>query len=318
MLGLLVHAVLGHLAEAERAWSVVRGLRAPLVGAALAAEALSYAGGALVVRSAARLVGVAVPFGRAALVALGQSAVGAVGGAAGSGAATYRWLRRDGADAASAVLVGAAPTLVNAVTVGLAAALGIAVLVPLHRLAPAAIGALVATLVGLAVLLALALWGSGRPKRLERLAARGLRPLGRLRPGLPDRVALGARRAGETARVLRRGWRPLLAADALNVGADAAALALLFWAAGHPVAPEAFLAGYALPLLVTKVSVVPGGLGVVEGGMAGLFALLGVPLATAVAVVLVYRALSFWLPVAAGLAAAAALERQAPPTSVDG
>ena len=62
------------------------------------------------------------------------------------------------------------------------------------------------------------------------------------------------------------------------------------------------LAGYGLPLLVGKIAVVPGGLGVVEGGMVGMYHALGLPAATAVTVVLAYRLLSFWLPNLVGFA----------------
>ena len=44
------------------------------------------------------------------------------------------------------------------------------------------------------------------------------------------------------------------------------------------------------------MSFLPGGLGITEGGMVGLYVALGVPAAKAVLVVLACRGLSFWLP----------------------
>ena len=56
------------------------------------------------------------------------------------------------------------------------------------------------------------------------------------------------------------------------------------------------LSGYALPLLIGKVAVIPGGIGVVEGTMILLYRGFGVATATAVLVVLAYRVIAFWMP----------------------
>ena len=47
----------------------------------------------------------------------------------------------------------------------------------------------------------------------------------------------------------------------------------------------------------------PGGLGAVEGLLIALFVSFGVPSATAVAVVLTYRLINFWLPIPPGFIA---------------
>ena len=58
-----------------------------------------------------------------------------------------------------------------------------------------------------------------------------------------------------------------------------------------------------------KLTVMLGGVGVVEASMVGLYALLGAPRATAVVVVLAYRLFSFWLPTLVGIALIPYLER---------
>lgn len=59
--------------------------------------------------------------------------------------------------------------------------------------------------------------------------------------------------------------------------------------------------GYGLPRLLAKFAIIlPGGVGLVEGGMAALYHSLGVPELVTVIVVLAYRMMSFWLPMLIG------------------
>jgi uncharacterized protein (TIRG00374 family) len=95
----------------------------------------------------------------------------------------------------------------------------------------------------------------------------------------------------------------------LNIGFDVLTLYFLFIAAGHPVGPGILLAGYGLPLMVGKISFLPGGVGIVEGTMAALYGSLGVPNGVTVVVVLTYRIISFWLPTVLGFPLAVYLQR---------
>ena len=104
------------------------------------------------------------------------------------------------------------------------------------------------------------------------------------------------------------GEKPLLGAVA-NAGFDVGTLFYLFIAAHHPITPAALIAGNGLPQLVARLSFLPGGLGITEGGMVGLYVALGVSPTTAVLVVLAYRGLSFWLPTLIGFALAAVFQR---------
>ena len=90
-------------------------------------------------------------------------------------------------------------------------------------------------------------------------------------------------------------------AAALSIGLDMLTLYFLFVAAGHRVSPGVLLAGYGLPLLLGKVSFLPGGVGIVEATMAALYNGLGVPNGVTVVVIVIYRFLSFWLPLLVGL-----------------
>jgi uncharacterized protein (TIRG00374 family) len=63
------------------------------------------------------------------------------------------------------------------------------------------------------------------------------------------------------------------------------------------------LLAYSAAQLLGQIPLTPGGLGVVEAGLAGTLALAGIPAATATLATLAYRLASFWLPLPVGLAA---------------
>jgi hypothetical protein len=92
-------------------------------------------------------------------------------------------------------------------------------------------------------------------------------------------------------------------------------LYLLFIAAGHAVSPGILLVGYGLPQLLGKVSFLPGGVGIIEGTMAAMYASLGVPNAVSVVVILTYRFISFWLPTLVGFLLIPYLQRASSSTA---
>jgi hypothetical protein len=85
---------------------------------------------------------------------------------------------------------------------------------------------------------------------------------------------------------------------------DCACLAFAFTAVRAPVPWAGLLLAYGIGQLAAIIPVSPGGLGLVEGSLAvALVTYGGEPAAPVVAAILVYRALSFWLPLPTGWAA---------------
>jgi uncharacterized protein (TIRG00374 family) len=77
-------------------------------------------------------------------------------------------------------------------------------------------------------------------------------------------------------------------------------LYFVFLAFYHPMGMGTLVAGYAMGFLFAGVAIIPQGVGVVEGGMTLVFASLGIPVNTALVIVLAFRGLSFWIPMGAG------------------
>lgn len=98
---------------------------------------------------------------------------------------------------------------------------------------------------------------------------------------------------------------PRVAAMLAMVGVEAAMTLLSLWLCFESVgqAPDlgVLLAGYGIGLAIGMVSLIPGGLGVQEGSMAGVYAFLGIPLSEAVAVATLFRAVHFFVPFLASL-----------------
>lgn len=124
-------------------------------------------------------------------------------------------------------------------------------------------------------------------------------------PGWLVDLAAGIDRARGSVR--RPSWR-LLGAVAY-LGFDIAALGAAFAAAGRPIAAAPLVLGYLIGYLANLIPI-PGGFGVLEGGLAGCLIAYGAPPTQAAAAVVVYHAIAFWIPSLGGLAGFAMLRRR--------
>jgi uncharacterized protein (TIRG00374 family) len=300
LLGLAVHLILPQITSLEHSLKVIESMLPWAVGLALLAQVLSYVGSGYLLRAISSLVGQQLSVVRGVLISMAASSIGLVaGGAVGSTAATYRWVRGSGVSAQGAGLAGGVPPLLNNGLLVLIAIVGLLHLLVVHELSTLqAVGfGLILLILGLVV--GGILWSTRHRPQLTRLAgwvAAGWAGL-RRQPYDAAKTEASIERLFSTWDVLRSGdWRRPVLGAALNVTFDMLTLYCIFIAAGHAVSPGILLAGYGLPLLLGKVSFLPGGVGIVEGTMAALYDGLGVPDAVTVVVILTYRVISFWLP----------------------
>jgi hypothetical protein len=84
---------------------------------------------------------------------------------------------------------------------------------------------------------------------------------------------------------------------------DMLCLYATFLAFGEHISFGYLAVGYVVAYAIGTLAPTPGGLGAVEGILIALYVSFGVPSATAVAVVLVYRLINFWLPIPPGFIA---------------
>ncbi len=191
---------------------------------------------------------------------------------------------------------------------------GVFALAARHRLAPYDVvgAAFFVAFIGLLVA-ALALAGL-RPGLLEaglRVARALVNRVGALvrRPDLVPEgwVRRSAGQFAEAAQAVPRHPREVSIAFAFSLVlhvANALGLYALFLAFGHRPDPGVVVAGLGASIVFYVVSVVPDGIGAVEGAMTLVFVSLGIDPATAILVTLAYRILNVWIPVALGFVVA--------------
>ncbi len=95
-------------------------------------------------------------------------------------------------------------------------------------------------------------------------------------------------------------WQRAVLAAAANTGFDYLALLCALRAVGANPAPSLVLLAYAAAGLLALIPLTPGGVGFVEAGLVGMLTLAGVSGSAALAATLVYRLVSYWLPLPAG------------------
>ena len=312
VLGLSLYILLPQFAPIEHAFRVAATLKMPFVAISLATQILSYLGSGYLLRAVVRTSDPPVSVVEGALVTAGANSMGTLGGGVlGTAGMTYLWLRRRGVSSGVAGLGGWIPIFLNEATLAIISLVGLLTLLLLHKFSSILVLALGLALLILGSGLFALIWCLTHREKMVPLALTIAHFLGKVR-----RKAIDARAAEITAGRLLHAWDSLLAAGwrrpvtgaLLNIGFDILTLNFLFLSSGRGVSPMVLVAGYGVPQLVGKLTVVMGGAGVVETTMVGLYAALGVPTAIAFIVVLVYRLFSFWMPTLAGIALVPYLE----------
>ena len=304
LLGLAVHLILPQLATLEQSLQVIKGMALWAVALAVVAQVLSYVGSGFLLRAIVAVVEQRLSVVRSVLITMAASSIGLVaGGMVGNAAATYRWTRGSSVSTEGAVLAGWLPTLFNNGALTIIGIFGLLHLLVVHELSTLQAIGFGLTLLVLSLIVGVVLWGVHHRSQLTTRAVQVASRWATLRrrPYDPATAEDATGRWFSAWDTLRAGgWRGPALGAVLNIVFDMLTLYLLFVAAGHAVSPGVLLAGYGLPLLLGKVTFLPGGVGIVEGTMAALYDGLGVPDGVTVVVILTYRVLSFWLPTLLG------------------
>jgi putative heme transporter len=116
----------------------------------------------------------------------------------------------------------------------------------------------------------------------------------------PDEVLTSLANRLGSLRLSPAGWATVVAGAFVNWLADAGVLAASLVAVGAPVPWRGLLFAYAVGTAVQTVGIVPGGIGAVEGALAVALMGAGVRHPLALAAVLVYRFVSFWMVISVG------------------
>jgi putative heme transporter len=290
--------------EFAAAWHELGTASLGWVAAAIGAESVSLLSFAALQRLTLRLSGSVIPLPGLFALSLANDAIAATvpGEPAVSSAYRYRYYRRRGASGASAgwtiftVLIGQA--------IGMALLLLVGVLVALAG-STSAVGAGV-TAAGLIIVVAAGAVLVRRDLVLQ-LAA-GLVRAARRVTGHP-RGSIGERIEGALARMReiplsRRSTAAVVAIAFAVWGCDFCCLVCSFHAVHAAIPWHGVLLAYGVAQVAGSFPLIPGGFGIVEGSLSVVLIAYGVGRVPAVAAVLAFRVVNFWLAIAAGWATA--------------
>jgi hypothetical protein len=302
--------IAGKTSELSGATAFLGQLRWPWLALAAAAEVASYAFMAALQRSLLRAGDVSPPLRRVTLVTLAgttiQSALPA--GTAFAGLYQFRQFAMFGADDVLAGWVVVATAAVSLGTLSALAGLGLSM--------AASTGSaldLVGAIVGVWLVAVLGALAWNRRSQIYRLTLAGV-------VGAEGRLGRDGQLSGPLARLVgrmqsvapnRRRWGLALAYGTASWLTDGACLMFAFIAVGAPVPWQGLLLAYCGGQLAVNLPITPGGLGVVEGSLTVALVAFGGGRAATVAAVLLYRVVSFWVPLPVGGASYLALARSA-------
>lgn len=230
--------------------------------------------------------------------------------------------RRRGHSAAKVMVAGTLFLFYDYLAVLFFLALGIVVLIRRGKLSTAEITATI-ILALLAIGLGVLMWlGLRSAASLERLLVRSAHGVNRLLMPIIRRPYLSEQRArdfvhdlGEGAQAFRLAPNRLLP-PAIYAAASMALLVgiwlVVFLAFGQAVSPGTLISVFSISYLFLIVSPTPAGIGFVEGAATLLLRSFGFSLESAAILVLAYRGVTYWIPLAVGGVAFRVLNQTSP------
>jgi uncharacterized protein (TIRG00374 family) len=303
-----VAIVLGRRQELAGTSNLIGRVRWEWIVLAVVLELCSLAAFAAVERTLLRAGGARIGIGPLGGIALAGNAIqnSLPGGVAWASVFAFRQFRRRGVDDVLAAWVIVAVGVVSLVSLALFAAVGVGVAG--GEAASLDLVGAVAGVLGAGVVAAILLRRAGRSA--AHILAAGIRRTQRVihRPR-GDAHALAHRIWSRLTAVAPDNgeWAIAGVFSLANWIFDCACLALAFEAVRAPLPLRGVVLAYGAGQLAAILPITPGGLGVVEGSLAIALVAYGENGTTAVAAVLVYRMISFWLLLPVGWAAWAAL-----------
>jgi uncharacterized protein (TIRG00374 family) len=313
IIGLAAVILLLNITEFENIVSVLQGMSVWLISLAAIAQVCSYLSSGYLLQVIMNSGRFRLSVGRGTLIFMASESIGLAGGFASSVATTYHWVPKGDDVSGEAVMAGVLPTLYNAVVLIIITIFGMVYLMFNHELSRNQIvvyGLILALTVALVLI---SFYGLKHQEKMEHLILGIVKKLNRFLKRKYDLIAIRKQIDqfyNEVKLIRNRGWLKLGFGPTMNTVFDMLTIYLFFSSAGYFVKPGILIAGYGLSFLLGRGAFfIPGGVGVVEGGMVAIFSNLGVPLHISIVAVLGYRFLSFWLPSLLGFAAMIYLQK---------
>ena len=305
IIGLAIYFVIPQIASLQKNMVVVRSLKIWAVCFALIAQLTSYFGSGLTIKELVKSAHRYISVFRGMMITLSSTSIGLVaGGMFGAAAATFRWVKASGGGNQGASLSATMPPLILDLVLLVVSLLGIIQLFFKHNLTVLQITSFAfITLLLLIVFLALFLGIKYREKS-KVIGFHIITKVFKFFKKTIDQKRINQEfdrlfKTWDT--LLSGGWKGPLIGAGITIIFDMTTIYFIFLGTGLSIPLDILITGYGLPILFGKMAfIIPGGIGVIETTMIGLYANLGIPLQVATIVVLVYRFISFWTPLLIG------------------
>jgi uncharacterized protein (TIRG00374 family) len=312
-LGLAI-AIFAPLIPLQDVVSVAQRTNLYLVALAAAAQTCSYLGSGYMLSTIANRGQKRLSVIRGTLITMAAASVGLVaGGWISATAMTYYWVAKINRVTEDAQVTALLPAVYNTVTLILVSFIGAAHLVSGHVLTNSQFAFYGSVLLVTILMMATILYGLLHRDKVKRLLLAVITPLAHVVKRDYDLFEAEAKIDlfyDAVQRLGNRAWLKPGLGSATNIAFDMLTLYLFFAAVGHSITPSILIAGYSIISLLSKSTFfVPGGAGVIEGGMVAIYISLGVSSDISVVAVLGYRIISFWLPSLMGFIIMFYLER---------
>ncbi len=305
IIGLAIYFVIPQIASLQKNIVVVRSLKFWAVGLAVIAQLASYFGNGYTIKALVKSAHRYVSIYRAMMITLSSTSIGLVaGGMFGAAAATFRWVKASGGGNQGASLSATMPPLLIDLVLLVVSLIGIIQLFFKHDLTGLQITSF-AFITFLLLIVSTALFFGIKYRETSKVY--GFRIVSKvfkiLRKTIDKKLIDHEfdRLFTTWDTLLAGGWKAPLLGAGINIIFDMTTIFFIFRGAGIAIPLDILITGYGLPILFGKMAfIIPGGIGVIETTMIGLYTNLGIPLQVATIVVLVYRFISFWTPLLIG------------------
>lgn len=306
VLGLAVNFILPRLMDVNEAMHVMQNLTWWLVAAAALAEIMAYVGYGFAMKRVLNISRYKISNILTSIIHLSSYSVGTVaGGWLGSAATSLSLFAKKGVKPVDATVAGLLPSMLSNVPLCVLGIIGMINLslannLSLRLLIQYSIFIFILLLISFAPFIGLAF-----PKAAFKVVNWVLWNWNRFRkkPYEPQDTQDRLDNLFNAWRLMGKGnWLGPLFGVSLYYLFDMAAMGLIFYAAGYPINLGVLIAGFALPQILAKVAfIIPGGIGVIETAMAGMFVSQAVPDDIALVGIMGYRLISFWIPLLLGI-----------------
>ncbi len=281
--------------------TILKELNLTFLSLAVIAQILSYFGSGYMLKTLLSHDKLSISVFRGALITMAAASVGLVaGGWISSALVTYYLVPEDNKNEGDAEIAGVIPPLFNTIILVVVSFIGALYLVIHHDLSKSQIIFYMSILIIIILVILAVFYGFFHKDKVKPLLTK-----------IVNKVNSYKKRKFDSLKLINRvdlfykrlyllnnyKWSKPVLGSLMNIVFDILTLYILFVASGFHINPLILIAGYSISFLVGRGAFfIPGGAGVIEGGMVAIYSTLGPPSHVCVVAVLGYRLLSFWIP----------------------